>query len=448
MRGLPQRSEWTGRDILIICGPALLITIAGFIVAIQFVKPAPPKHIVMATGPEEGAYYRFGLLYQQILARDGIELEIRATRGTDENTLLLEQPDGEVGVAFLQGGVGHKEHIAGVQSIGSVFHEPIWVFWRGDPPDTALALAGKRVAAGRPGSGTHAAITEIIELNGISYDDIALDEIGGVEAAQALIGGRVDAAGFVATYDTRYVQDLLAAPGIRPMPFVRADAYMRRYRFLSRVILPRGAASLENDIPPADVPLIAMVANIGIRDTLHPALIGLLLRAAQEVHGEGGLFEAPGEFPTTHHVVLPINRDARRYLEKGPPLLQRFLPFWLAVVIDRLVVLLIPFVTLLYPLFKILPPTYRWRIRSRIFRHYRALLKVEQRLREDPSPAEIERCRASLAAIEQELSGVSVPLSYSDMLYRLRLHLQFVKERLLEVEGESAGSASTGDADG
>ena len=447
MRGWPRRSERTGRDILMICGPALLITIVGFVVAFQFVKPAPPKHIAMATGPEDGAYYRFGLLYREILARDGIDLEIRSTSGSAENVRLLEKSDGEIEVAFLQGGVGSDPHFAGVETLGSVFLEPIWIFWRGDPPETFLALAGKRVAVDQPGSGTHTAITRIMELNGIPQDQFTLVDIGGDTAAQALIDGEVDAAGFVTNYGAGYVQDLLTAPNIRLMPVVRADAYMRRFRFLSKVIVPRGVASLEHDLPPGDVPLIAMAANIGVRESLHPALIGLLLGAAREVHCDGGVFESPGEFPSAHNVVLPVNKDARRYLEKGPPFLQRFLPFWLAVLIDRLVVLLIPIATLLYPLFKILPPTYKWRVRSRIFRHYRALLGVGARLREDPSPAELDRCREQLAGIEQELNGVTVPLSYTDMLYRLRLHLQFVRERFQEVEADSAVSGGQGDQD-
>lgn len=440
MRGWPRRSERTARDILVICGPALLITIVGFIVAFQFVKPAPPKRISMATGPEDGAYYQFGLLYREILARDGIDLEIRSTGGTADNVHLLEQSDGEIEVAFLQGGAGTEKHLPGVQSLGSVFHEPIWIFWRGDPPETVLGLTGKRVAVGQPGSGTRTVINKIMDMNGIPQDHITPFEIGGDMAAQALINKEVDAAGFVTTYGSHYVQELLTAPNIRLMPFVRADAYMRRFRFLSTVVVPRGVASLEHDLPPVDIPLITMVANIGARDTLHPALIGLLLGAAREVHGDGGVFADPDEFPSAYNVVLPINPDARRYLNKGPPFLQRFLPFWLAVLIDRLVVLLIPLATLLYPLFKILPPTYKWRVRSRIFRHYRVLLEVEARLRDDPSPADLNRCRRTLTTIEQALRGVSVPLSYSDMLYRLRLHLQFVREGLQEVEADLEGS--------
>jgi hypothetical protein len=421
------------RDVFVIFLPALLITALGFIVALQFVKPAPPRHIVMATGTKEGAYFRIGMRYQEILARNGIELELRQTGGAYENVQLLADPGSGVEVAFLQGGAGSEGEFPGIETLGSVFYEPIWIFWRPRAPETIQEFRGARVAIGEPNSGTRNAIGYLLALNGTELDELTAVEIGGTAAEDALLAGDVDAACFVAISDAPYVTRLLVSDGVELMPFVRGEAYRRRFRFLSRVVLPRGVADLERDLPPDDISLIAMVANIGIRDSLHPALIGLLLDAAKEVHGDGGIFASPGQFPSAYNVVLPLNKDARRYLEKGPPFLQRYLPFWLAIAIDRLVVLLIPLVTLLYPLFKILPPTYRWRVRSRITRYYRALLGVEARLHDNPTPAEIERCRVFLDEIEERLSHVSVPLAYADMLYRLRLHLQFVRERLEDV---------------
>ena len=422
----------TPRDMLMIFGPALLIAVVGFVVAFQFVRPLPPRRIVMATGPENGGYHWFGLRYREILARDGIELELRTTAGTFENVRLLEEPNGEVEVAFLQGGAGADEEIPGVLSLGSVFYEPVWIFWRDHPPDTVQAFLGNRVAIGEPGSGTRSAITRLFELNGIPLAQATAVEIGGDAAVQSLIDGEVDAACFVATHQAQYVRRLLKTSNLQLMPFVRADAYVRRFRFLSRVVLPRGVTDLENDLPPVDVPLIAMVANIAARDTLHPALVGQLLQAAEEVHGGGDVIAPPGRFPSTYNVVLPMNQEARRYLKKGPPLLRRYLPFWIAIGIDRLVVLLIPFLTLLYPLFKIVPPTYRWRVRSRIYRHYRDLIGVEARLHDNPLPEVLAKCRTRLDAIDDELAHLSVPAAHAEVLYHLRLHLRFERERLEE----------------
>lgn len=429
------------RDVLIVAGPALLLTVLAFVVAFQFVKPAPPRRIVMASGPEGGAYYRFALRYRDILARDGIELEVRATAGSPENLRLLEVPDGEVEVAFLQGGVGTDREIPGIESLGGIFYEPVWVFWRGAASDTARGLIGHRVAVGAPDSGTRYAIAQLLELNGIDPSEVDAVEIGGDDAVDALFGGEVDAACFVATPEAPYLKRLRDAPGIQAMPMVRADAYTRKFRFLARVVLPRGANDLEHDLPPEDIPLIAMVANLGARDTLHPALGGLLIAAAQEVNGPGDVFAAPGQFPSTEGVVLPMNKDARRYLEKGPPLLQRYLPFWAAIALDRMAVLLIPLVTILYPLFKIVPAAYQWRVRSKVYRYYRELVALEAQIRSNPDSDTIKRGRERLAAIDREVSDLSVPASYSDHVYDLRLHLGLVRERIAEIESESASVA-------
>jgi TRAP-type uncharacterized transport system substrate-binding protein len=424
----------SARDVLIVFGPALLLAVAGFVVAFQFVKPAPPRHIVMASGPEGGAYHAFAQRYRTILARNGIELEVRVTAGSAENLRLLLDPDGDVEVAFLQGGVGADREYEGIESLGGVFYEPIWVFWRGRVPDTELGLEGRRVAVGTPDSGTRYAIGSFLELNGIEPPELDMVEIGGHEAADALLAGSVDAACFVATPEAPYLQRLLARSDVHLMPIARAEAYKRRFHFLARVVLPRGVSDLENDLPPEDIQMVAMVANLGAREDLHPALGGLLIGAAEEVNGPGDIFAAPGQFPSTEGVVLPMDGDARRFLEKGPPLLQRYLPFWAAIAIDRMIVLLIPLVTILYPLFKVVPPTYQWRIRSKIYRKYRELVAIESRVRESPSAEILERALARLGTMEDQLGDLSVPAAYTDLVYDLRLHLRLVRDRLEAME--------------
>jgi TRAP transporter TAXI family solute receptor len=418
------------RDLLMLFAPALLITVIGFFVAFQFVEPEPPRHITMAAGPAEGAYYRTALRYQEILAREGIELELLETAGSEENLQLLQLPDGPVELAFLQGGAGLKKKPRGIESIGSVFFEPIWLFWRAKAPDQVALLHGKRIAAGEEGSGTRGAMSYLFKANGLDASEVEPVPLSGSDAAQALLSGEVDVAAFVSVYDNAYIQELLLADDIALMHFDRGEAYQRRFRFLSRVSLPRGFASLERDLPRADVPLIATVANLVIRDSLHPALIALVSSAAKEIHSDGDLFSLPHQFPSVENVVLPLNEDARRYITKGPPLLQRYLPFWLAIAIDRLIVLMIPLVTLLYPLFKILPPTYRWRIRKRIYRYYRALLDIDTTLSNHPDEQQVERCRKRLKVIEGELDTLSVPISYADNLYNLKMHLKLVSARL------------------
>jgi TRAP transporter TAXI family solute receptor len=425
------------RDLLQILLPSLLITAAAFYAAFQFVEPAPPRQITMAAGAKDGAYYRVAQRYQEVLAKEGITLDLLETAGSGENLELLQQTDGKVQIALLQGGAGRDGKAAGVQSLGSVFYEPLWIFWRGKPADTLVGLKGKRIAMGAQGSGTNEAIGDMLEANGLASDDFVASEISGDDAAQALLDGDVDVAGFVSEYTAPHIQKLLLSDGIHLMPINRAGTYQRKFDYLSRVVAPRGMASLERDLPPRDVPLIAMVANLGAAETLHPALVALLLGAATEIHSAPGMFAQSRQFPSVENVTLPMNPDAKRYLLKGPPFLQRFLPFWLAIAIDRLVVLLIPLVTLLFPLFKILPPAYRWRVRSRIFRYYRELLAVETVLHNNPDTDELDRCAEQLQGIENKINEVSVPPSYADNLYNLRLHLKLVNERLEQARVEA-----------
>ena len=420
------------KDIMSVYGPALILALGGFIIAYQFVEPAPPKHLVMATGPQDGAYHLLGLKYQQILARYDVNLELRNTAGSVENLDLLQQPDGPVDIAFMQGGIGKERDTGKLTSVASLFHEPLWIFRYKNTNASELLrdLKGLKVAIDEPGSGTYAAITRLIQENDIPQGEIKPILVGGEAAADALLAGDVDVACFVSSYDAPYIQRLLTTDGIQLSSFARAEAYKRRHRFLSSVVLPRGAANLEADIPPTDITMLAPIANLAARQGLHPTLVILLVEAAREIHSPGDMFGEQGEFPSIYNTTFPINKHARKYDENGPPLLQRFLPFWIAVAIDRLVILLIPLATLLLPLFKILPPTYRWRVRSRIYKHYRYLFEIENLLQDNPSATQLDECNAQIGTIEDELRNIEIPLGYGGQLYQLRTHVRFVKQRV------------------
>jgi hypothetical protein len=394
---------------------------------------------VMATGSPDGAYYRFGLQYREILARHGIELELLNTSGSVENVELLMDPNSKVDVALLQGGIGTKDDASGLTALASLFYEPLWIF-RHEPVSLTVAdFTGRRVAIGEPGSGTLSAMRLLIENNALPTTAFEALELGGEEAADALLNGHADIAGFSASEQAPYIRRLLLSDGAHLTPFLRAEAYKRRYNSLASVVLPRGVMDLQRDLPPTDITMLAGVASLTAKSRLHPTLALLLVQAAVEIHSGGGLFEKQGEFPSIHHTTFPVNEDARRYLVKGPPLLQRYLPFWIAVTLERLLILLIPLVTLLFPLFKIAPPTYRWRIRKKIYNHYRFLFEVETALLKNPSVADLDRCITRMEDIEEQLSEVHVPLSYADQLYHLRMHVRFVKQRVDQTKQEING---------
>jgi TRAP transporter TAXI family solute receptor len=418
------RTAW-----LAIYGPLLLVMLAGFVVAYQFVEPAPPRSFTLATGGVDGAYHLYGQRYRDLLARDGITVELRNTAGSVENLALLRA--GEVDVALVQGGLAVPTDAETLEGLASLYHEPLWVFHTlGDELVDLRGLAGKHLAIGAEGSGTRAVALPLLARNGIDAVSAVLRDTSGSAAVEALRAGVVDAAFFVAAPSSPLVATLLRDPSIQLLGFARAPAYTRQFDFLSQVTLVAGQVDLASGVPAADVPLVAPTANLVATQEFHPALVTLLLQAASVVHANGDGFTAAGTFPSAQSLELPLNDAARRYLASGPPFLQRFLPFWAATLVDRLAVMLVPLLTLLLPLFKILPPTYRWRVRSRIYRWYRDLRRVEQRTFDGADDETRVWADGELDRIEREVSHINVPLSYADQLFNLRLHIRFVRREL------------------
>lgn len=422
------------RDLFVTAWWIFLIVGIGFVVAYQFVEPAPPSKMVITTGGESGAYYQFAKRYAAILARDGIELEVMKSAGSLENLQRLQDDVAQIG--FVQGGVippGEDPDNAedlGLLSLGSMFYEPVWVFYRGEKPLSRLTeLRGKRIAIGQEGSGVRQLAQQLLEANEIPAGKHLLP-LSGLDAAEELQQGRVDAAFVIAAENAPVVQVLLRSPGIRVMSFSQANAYQRRFPFLTRLTLPQGVADLVRDFPPEDIRVLAPTANLIVRDDLHPALQILLLQAASEVHGKSGFFQDAGEFPAYKDAMLPLSPEASRYLKSGPPFLQRYLPFWLAVLVDRLIVLLVPIVALLIPLLRIAPAIYTWRVRSKVFRCYGELKFMEDDLKNNFDPARLPDYRSRLDAIEDEASLLHVPLGFTDLVYTLREHVNLVRNIL------------------
>ncbi len=423
-----------------------LLALCAFALAYQFVEPAPAQRLVMATGRADGAYHAFGLRYRERLAEDGIQLELRESAGALDNLQRLR--NGEVDVAFAQGGtaLSSEPENAAIRSLGSLYLEPLWIFVREDIRGARLdALAGRRVALGAAGSGSRAVAELLFADAGVEVDSLPLS---GGEAIDALQRGEADAVSLVAGLNSPSVQRLLALEGVRPMSLQRAAAFTRRHRFLSRVSLPSGALSPSQNSPSEDLLLLAPAAALATRDDLHPALAGLLLLAARDIHASPGLLEAEAQFPSPALVDFPLTEEAERFYRRGPPLLQRYLPFWAAVLVDRLWVMLVPLLGLMLPLSRILPPVYRWRMRKRIYRWYDELQEMDLHAEREPQAADLESGLRRLDEIEREVRGIDVPLSYGQELYMLRQHLELLRSQLRRRLGEVPGDGADDDANG
>jgi TRAP-type uncharacterized transport system substrate-binding protein len=435
----------TLRDLLVAAGPFVLIAVGLVAAAYWVLDPAPPKVVTLATGQEQGAYAEFGRRYARWMAQYGIEVRLRASEGTTENLALLRDPASGVDVAFVQGGADSlrprpgEQKDDGLVALGGLFYEPVWVFYREDAaarkPGGALQhqldelnrLSGLRVNIGAPGSGAMALATRLFEANGIDADSMELFRLAQTPAVVELLEGRIDAAVFVSAPEAPLVQMLLRTPGIRLLDFVRAEAYSRRYSFLAPVQLPRGVVDLAADLPPEDMRLIAPTAMLVAREDLHPALMQLFALAARAIHGDSGWFHRRGEFPSDRALEWPLPREAERALRNGTPWLQRYLPFWLANLVDRMWLVLLSMMAVLIPLSKVVPPLYQFRVRSRVFRWYGILRVIEDEFAAGVDPRTL---LARVDELDDRLERVHVPLSYTDELYALRSHLALVRRKL------------------
>jgi hypothetical protein len=379
--------------------------------------------VVIATGGDGGAYQRFAALYRPLIERNGIKFIERPTAGAVENLALLRSAEEAVDVAFVQGGLGLGSDPAGLVSLGSIYYEPLWVFYRNpEPIDQLVHLRGK--------SGATAAPSRLLPL-------------GGLEAVEALKAGRADAIFLVGPANSGAVWASFYAEGFRLMSFSQADAFVRRWPFLSKLTLPRGAIDLVRDIPGRDVVLVAPVAALVARESIHPALIDVLLQTAAEVHGQPGLFHRAGEFPNPRQVDFPLSTEADRFYRSGTRFLQRYLPFWVATLVDRLVVLLIPVFVLAIPLMRLAPALYGWRSRSRIYKWYGKLKFLEEAWRRDPGARPRDEWLAELDQLEARVNRIRTPLAFANQLYILREHIGLVRRAMLG-SGEAAAGALAG----
>ena len=429
---MPSKRIRINRDLMLIVVPTLAILVGAFAITVLLMHPAPPNEIVMATGPADIAYHGYALKYREILAREGVTLRLWPTSGALENLRRLDDPQSGVGVAFVQSVLASAERFPNLVSLGGMFYEPFWLFYRGTKEISSLPpLKGKMIAVGEDKSGAAALVMSLLESNGIAHPPTTILKVGGRTAGNLLLTGGIDAAFLKGDTDIPVIRELLRADGVRLMSLRRADAYVRRHSFLTKLTLPEGVIDLTQNVPDREVAMIGATAYLVVRRDLHPALAYVLLRAASEVHSKPNLFSSSNQFPSPVSPELPLSPEAERYYRLGTPFMQRHLPFWAANLLDRLLVLLIPAVAVMLPAARALPALYRWRVRSRIYRWYARLKEIEIELEEQADKDQLEAIYQRLDAIEAAVNRIETPLAYSEDLYVFRQHIDLVRERVV-----------------
>lgn len=404
--------------------PAAILLAAGVIIFVTL----PPRTVTMATGAAGGAYNELGLRYRDILARSGVRLRLVETTGGLDNLARLRDPRSGVQVGLIQGGTTTKGESPQVESLGTVFFEPMWLFYRTAVGSDIRAFRGSRVSVGPEGSGGRALALEILKR-------LKVDGVIGVllglppeEAADKLTASEIDIAFMVSGWDSPVVRRLMQADGVAVASVPRPDALVALYPFLNKVVLPAGVADLAANRPPADTVLLAPKASLAVRGDLHSAIQYLLLNAAVEIHSPAGIFHKAGQFPAAESVDLPLSEEAQRFYKSGRPVLQAYLPFWLAALVERFLVVFIPALVLMYPAFALLPRAYDWLMQSRILRLYDEMKAIERDLASGNEPR--GALSARLDRLYQSASELQLPAKYASMQYTLRSHLDIVRERI------------------
>ncbi|MFM0318109.1 TAXI family TRAP transporter solute-binding subunit [Paraburkholderia nemoris] len=434
------------RDLAVSFGPLVLIAVAAIWVAVRLIQPAPPSTLTISAGPEGSTFWNAAQKYKEILARNRITLNVLPSEGSLQNLKRLSDPKSNVDVGFVQDGVAPGPASEGLMSLGSVAYVPLAIFYHGPTISRLSEFKGLRLAVGAEGSGTRELALALLKANGIvPGGPTKLLPLSGDDAAQALVAGKVDAA-FLAgdSAQPAVMGKLYRTPNVQFYDFTQADAYTRRFPYLTQLEMPMGAFDLGKNLPSTPIHMVAPTAELVARDSLHPALSDLLIEAAREVHGKANIMQRAGEFPAPLAHDFPISDDAARYYKSGKSFLYRILPFWLASLADRLLVVVVPLIVLLIPALRVVPSLYTWRVKSRIYRWYGALIAIERSALSEHSAEERATLIERLDAIEESVNGLKMPLAYADQFYVLREHIGFVRERLThsrEAQRDAAGDS-------
>jgi len=408
-----------------VAAPALALMVIALLFLNHLVEPLPPRRITISTGREGGAYYMFAKEYARLAARDGFSVEIQTGAGSVET--LKRLATGQAMAGFVQGGTAEAVPTEGLRSLGSLYYEPVWLFHRKTRLLRVLNdLRGLRIQVGEEGSGIRPLAVRLLRDSAVTAQNSTLLALTSEGAAAALEAGRIDAAFFIMAPSVPLVRRLLLGPTVSLWSVRRTLAYTTRYRFLSTITLGEGVVDLVADVPDHDIVLLAATANLVVREDVHPVIVRLLLKTAEIVHSRPGLFEAPNAFPSDAFVELPLHEVAGRYLRKGPPFLERYLPFWIAVTVERWALLLLPVIGILLPLIRILPSLYNSQMRRRITRWYREVNEIDRTLATG-TPEEAAAAAERLRGVQAKLTHIAPPPpGLMGELYDLKQHVEWL----------------------
>jgi uncharacterized protein len=405
-----------------------VIAVATLYVAYRLIDPLPPRQLAIAAGMRGSGYDEYARQYARILARHGVQLEIRNSAGAVEDIELLRNPASGVQAALTAFGFTLPTDADILYSLGGVFNAAIFILYRNTESISVFGqLRGKRLSAGMPGTALRSLIVNVLKATDALDASTRLLDLDYTRAIDALIAGEIDVA-FVPELDGSPLQRALGDPNIRLMSVAQAEAIAQTVPGLKHVVLWRGLVSLPHDVPASDVDLIASRNRLLVRKDLHPALQYLLLEAMREVHWPAGMFNRLGEFPAEQPNDLPLSPTAEAFYRSGPTFWQRYTSFWLTSLLNRIVFFVIPIVAAMVPVIGFAFALYRWVHTRRVHKWHRVLGNLERQLAESSDTCRFVEYQARIAEVESGVRVLKVPRPFEVDLHRLRIHLRIVRE--------------------
>lgn len=430
-QGRDRLGDLLNRELLEAILPSALLILIALFVAYKFIDPAPPRKIVISTGNPQLNYSAFASIYEVYLQREGISLVSQPSSGDVENLRRLKDPDSGVDIAFIQDGIASSEGAGTLLSLGSLYYEPVWIFCRCKKEITHLSsLKGKRIAVGKEGEGTRVLAMKLLDASGINEKNARLVSIGNEESAEAILKGDVDAAIIVDIPESPVVSKILDNRSIRLVSLNDVEAFTRQFSYLHHLVLPEGSLSIERNMPSHDVDLLAPTAALVVKDSMHPALVYLMLKVISQVHGGAGMLHKKGEFPSAKDTDFPLTSQAVNFYKSGLPFIDKYLPFWAATFVNRTLIVILPLLVILIPLTRIIPTVYIWLVKRKLFRYYGELRYIETQLGGNIRGQDIRLHLDKLNEIEEMVRKVKLPIAFSQHAYELRAHIELVRSKL------------------
>jgi uncharacterized protein len=435
LRSLVQEvSDW--RNLIRTEWPLLLLLIGGITILLFASDPLPPRHVYLAVGQPDSSFEQLGKKFQTHFEKEGITLHLVNTSGYTESMEAISRPNSEITATFSLAGISPKGRYPGLETLGSIEYVPLWLFHRGGELDAGSAIAAahnQKVSIGPLGSGTDLLTQKFLSLieTSITTNPNFL-HLRNHDAVQKLIDGEIFGMFIADAENSPNLQRLLKHDDIQLFNFEYAAAISKKLPILSQVVLPKGSLDLVNIRPARDVNMLATTATLLIKKDTHPAIQHIFMSAAEQISRSlEPLFNNPDFFPVYLDHNFPLSQIAARYYDKGPPVLEGKLPFWLVSYLDKIWLLLVGAFAVIYPLFKLFPNYRRTRTILMISNAFIDLRNIESEADIASDPDTLHVLLAHIKDMHAETLRVEVPLDEMNRLYAFKGALNTVRQSII-----------------